>query len=334
MISAQLPLNTLHATAYWTIGPRRGELRQEALPLPDLGEAQIRTLYSGISRGTEMLVNSGDVPVAVAEIMRAPFQSGSFPFPVKYGYLNVGVVECGPADWIGQRVFSLFPHQDRFVAPLTSLTPLPDALPSHRALLAGPVETAVNALWDAPPLFGDRIAVVGAGIIGGALAALLSEFPLARLQIVDPDPTKAEFASRLGAEWAHPDDALKDCDTVYHASATGAGLAAALEMLGDEGELVELSWYGNRSPQVPLGTDFHARRLSIRASQVSRIAPARRLRKTPQDRMNLVINALSNSAFDELLGATHPFTELPAVMDSLHNSATPGRLEVIAYESK
>lgn len=334
MTPAQPPPNTIHATAYWTIGPRNGELRQETLPSLGLGKAQIRTLYSGISRGTEMLVHSGDVPVAVAEIMRAPFQTGNFPFPVKYGYLNVGVVERGPSGWAGKRVFSLYPHQDRFVAPLTSLTQLPDTLPSKRALLAGPVETAVNALWDAPPLFGDRIAVVGAGIIGGALAALLSEFPLARLQIVDPDPAKAKFASQLGVDWSHPDDALKDCDTVYHASATEAGLAAALGLLGDEGELVELSWYGNHSPQVPLGADFHARRLSIRASQVSRIAPARRLRKTPQDRMNLVINALDNPVFDELLGATHAFTELPAVMDSLHNSATPGRLEVVAYETK
>ena len=321
----------LLATAYWTVGPRRGELRQERLAPPAPDAALVRTLGSGISRGTELLVHEGRVPDSVAATMRAPFQAGDFPFPVKHGYLNAGVVEAGPAEWVGRRVFCLFPHQDRYVVPIASLTPIPEPVPTRRALLAGPVETAVNALWDAPPLLGDRIAVVGAGLIGGALAALLRRSPLARLQLVDPDPARQELAAALGAEWAHPDAALDECDLVYHASATEPGLATGLGLLGDEGELVELSWYGDRAPRVPLGAGFHARRLSIRASQVSRIAPARRQRRTSADRMALVMEALADPALDALLGATHDFADLPAVMAALHRAPSTGRLETIAY---
>lgn len=329
------PQVTTDATAYWTIGPHTGELQHEQLPQPGVDEARVRTLYSGISRGTESLVHTGDVPASVADIMRAPNQAGDFPFPVKYGYLNVGVVEDGPADWVGQRVFSLFPHQDQYVAPLSSLNRLPDELPSRRALLAGAVETAINAVWDSPPLYRDRIAVVGSGLIGGSLAVLLSEFPLERLQIVDPDPAKEQFAQKLGprAEWSHPDHALQDCDIVYHASASESGLATALGLLGDEGELVELSWYGERAPKVPLGADFHARRLTIRASQVSQVAAARRARKTPADRMRLVLTALQNPVFDELLGSDHSFWQLPTVMEELHSSTPSGRLEIVDYKT-
>ncbi|MFC0582456.1 zinc-dependent alcohol dehydrogenase [Micrococcoides hystricis] len=329
------PQVTTDATAYWTIEPRTGELRHEQLPQPGVDEARVRTLYSGISRGTESLVHAGDVPESVADIMRAPNQVGSFPFPVKYGYLNVGVVEDGPDSWLGRRVFSLFPHQDQYIAPLSSLTRLPDELPSRRALLAGAVETAINAIWDSPPLYGDRIAVVGSGLIGGSVAVLLSQFPVERLQIVDPDPAKEHFAQKLGlrAEWVHPDDALEDCDVVYHASASESGLATALSLLGVEGEMVELSWYGERTPQVPLGANFHARRLTIRASQVSQVAAARRARKTAADRMDLVLTALENPVFDELLGSDHSFWQLPDVMERLHSSTPSGRLEIVDYET-
>lgn len=318
-------------TAYWTTGAHRSELRTTSLQPRAADEALVRTVYSGISRGTETLVHSAAVPPEVAQLMRAPFQEGEFPFPVKYGYLSVGVVEEGPPEWRGRRVFSLYPHQDRFIIPVHALSLIPDGIPDKRALLAGPVETALNALWDAPPLMGDRIAVVGAGIIGGSLATLLRAFPLQRLQIVDPNPEKAELAQRLGVEWAHPDDAMADCDIVYHASATGAGLAGGLAQLGDEGELIELSWYGMNAPEVPLGGNFHARRLSIRASQVGAVAAARRARRTHASRLELVFAALADEAFDALLGATYPFHALPSVMEELCSGAMPGLLHVITY---
>lgn len=328
---AHIPARAQRSTALWTTGPHLSELRTSPLAPPEPGEALVRTLFSGISRGTEMLVHRGAVPKEVADLMRAPFQEGEFPFPVKYGYLSVGIVEHGPLDLVGQRIFCLHPHQDRYVVPVEAVTVIPNDVPSERAVLAGPVETAINALWDCPPHLGDRIAVVGAGIIGGSVATLLGQFPLARVQLVDPDPRKRELAESLGIDWAHPEEAMQGCDIVYHASATEAGLAGGLAQLGDEGELVELSWYGTDSPRVPLGLDFHARRLSIRASQVGTIAASRRARRTHADRMELVFAALADPAFDALLGGTSAFEDLPKVMESMCDGSLQGMCRIIAY---
>ncbi|MHA7293598.1 zinc-dependent alcohol dehydrogenase [Arthrobacter sp. HLT1-21] len=317
--------------SYWTTGPGHGELRTAPLPALAPDEALVRTLYSGISRGTETLVHDGHIPPEVAARMEAPFQEGSFPGPVKYGYLSVGVVEEGPATLVGQRVFCLYPHQDLYVVPVAALTVIPDDVPSERAVLAGAVETAVNALWDARPCMGDRIAVVGGGMIGATLAMLLRRFPLDRLQLVDPDPSRADLAAQLGVDWVHPDDALGNCDIVFHCSSTAPGLALGLGLLGDEGEVIELSWYGTHEPQVPLGADFHARRLSIRASQVGSIAAPRRARRTHQDRLAAALDALKDPAFDALLSGTSQFEDLPHVMRDLSSGTLSAVCHVIAY---
>ncbi|GAA3513317.1 zinc-binding alcohol dehydrogenase [Georgenia daeguensis] len=318
-------------TAYWTTSPRNGELRTEPGRTPGEGEALVRTLRSGVSRGTEMLVHAGAVPAAVARTMRAPFQEGELPGPVKYGYLSVGVVEEGPADLVGRRVFCLYPHQDRYVVPVTALTPVPDDVPSDRAVLAGSVETAVNALWDAAPRLGDRVAVVGAGMVGGAVAALLRTFPLDRLQLVDVDPARADLAAALGVEWVHPDDAAGECDLVIHCSASESGLARGLELLGDEGELIEMSWYGTREPQVPLGAAFHARRLSIRASQVGAVSAARRARRTTADRLALAMRLLADPAFDAFLTSRSDLAGLPAAMERLYAGGGSPLCHVVVY---
>ncbi|MBG6189915.1 threonine dehydrogenase-like Zn-dependent dehydrogenase [Arthrobacter sp. CAN_A212] len=320
-----------HSQSYWTTSPGHGELRTAPLPPLEPGQALVRTLYSGISRGTETLVHDGRIPPEIATLMEAPFQEGSFDGPVKYGYLSVGLVEDGPASLVGRRVFCLYPHQDRYVVPVDALTLIPDDVPSERAVLAGAVETAVNALWDSRPCIGDRIAVVGGGMIGAAIATLLRRFPLARLQLVDLDPTRAALAEQLGVDWVHPDDAAGDCDLVFHCSSTAAGLSLGLGLLGDEGEVIELSWYGTHSPEVPLGADFHARRLSIRASQVGTIAAPRRARRTHQDRLTTALEALKDPAFDALLSGSSPFEDLPNVMRDLSSGTLSALCHVIAY---
>ena len=291
----------------------------------------MRTRHSGISRGTELLVYTGKVPEEIAPRMRAPFQQGDLPGPVKYGYLSVGAVEQGPDDLVGRDVFCLYPHQNRYVVPVEALTPLPEGVPPRRATLAGVVETAVNALWDAAPRLGDRVAVVGAGVVGGAVAALLRTFPLERLQLVDVDPTRQALASALGVELVTPDAAAGGCDVVVHASATESGLRRSLELLGDEGEVVELSWYGTRDVTVPLGSAFHPRRLSIRASQVSEIAAARRARRTHADRMVLALRLLRDDAFDGLIAGSSPFGELPETMRRLAAGDLPPLFHVVDY---
>ncbi|MFH5820970.1 zinc-binding alcohol dehydrogenase [Georgenia sp. AZ-5] len=304
-------------TAYWTTAPGRGELRTEPERAPGPGEALVRTLRSGVSRGTELLVHRGEVPAEVAGIMRAPFQEGDVPGPVKYGYLSVGVVVEGPAELSGRRVFCLHPHQDRYVVPVAALTPVPDDVPSDRAVLAGTVETAVNAVWDAAPRLGDRVAVIGAGMVGGAVAALLRTFPLERLELVDVNPARAALAEALGVTFRAPQEAADGCDLVIHCSASEEGLARGLELLGEEGELVEMSWYGTRAPRVPLGGAFHARRLTVRASQVGAVAAARRARRTTADRLAVSLRQLADPAFDAFLTGRSAFADLPATMAAL-----------------
>jgi threonine dehydrogenase-like Zn-dependent dehydrogenase len=318
---------TDQATAYWTTGPERGELRAEELPVPGPGEALVRTLYSGISKGTEIVVHTCSVPPRVAEAMRAPHQEGSFPSPVKFGYLSVGIVEQGPEDWLGQKVFCLNPHQDRYIVDISALTRIPDAVPPRRAVLTGTVETAINALWEAGPRLGDRIAVVGAGLVGGMVATLLRTFPLARLQLVDLDPERKQLADQLGVEFAHPDDAAADCDIVFHCSASQEGLARSLQLAGDEADVIEMSWYANREVTLPLGEDFHARRLSIRASQVGVVARARRHRRTNAERLSLAVSLLKDPVFDAFLTGASPFADLPDVVQNLSD----GRLEALCH---
>jgi threonine dehydrogenase-like Zn-dependent dehydrogenase len=324
-------VTTEHWTAYWTMAPRHGVLRTEAARAPHAGEALVRTICSGISRGSEMLVHAGYVPAEVAESMRAPFQVGNWPGPVKYGYLSVGVVEEGPAQLSGRRVFCLHPHQDRYVVPATALTPVPDHVPSDRAVLAGTVETGINALWDAGPRIGDRVAVVGAGMVGGIIAALLRTFPLDRLQLVDVNPSRSALAAALNVELVHPNNAADDNDLVFHCSATESGLARSLQLLGEEAELIELSWYGMIQPRVPLGTAFHSRRLTIRASQVGAVAAARRPRRTTRDRLALALRLLKDPVFDVFITGHAPFGELPQTMESIFNEDAETLCQVIDY---
>jgi threonine dehydrogenase-like Zn-dependent dehydrogenase len=305
------------ARAFWLRAPGQGEIRPVAVPPAGPGDVEVRTLYSGVSRGTETLVFRGGVPASQHTAMRAPFQDGEFPGPLKYGYLNVGVVESGPAGLQGRTVFCLYPHQTRYVVPAAAVTPVPDGVPPARAVLAGTVETAVNALWDAAPLVGDRIAVVGAGMVGCSVAAVLARFPGVELQLVDVDPARAAVAEALGVPFALPDEAAGECDLVVHASATEEGLARSLELLAFEGEVVELSWYGDRRVAVPLGEAFHSRRLTVRSTQVGAVAPARRARRGFGDRLALALRLLAEPAFDALITQESHFEDLPALMPRL-----------------
>jgi threonine dehydrogenase-like Zn-dependent dehydrogenase len=318
------------ARAYRVLEPGRGALVEVGLPEPGPDDVVVATRHSAISRGTELLVFRGGVPPSQHGVMRAPFQSGEFPGPVTYGYLAVGTVEAGPEALRGREVFCLHPHQDRFVVPAAAVSPVPADVPPTRAVLAGTVETAVNALWDAAPRVGDRVAVVGAGMVGGAVAALLAGIPGARVELVDVDPGRAALAEALGVGFAFPDDAAGGCDLVVHASATEAGLARSLELLGVEGEVVELSWYGDRTPRVPLGEGFHSGRLAIRASQVGRVSPSRQARWTYVDRMALALRLLADPRFDALITEAVPFGSLPETMVRLAGGA-PGLAVRVDY---
>lgn len=319
------------ARAFWLRSPGEGEIREAVLPEPGEDEVLVRSLYSGVSRGTETLVFRGGVPDSQHAAMRAPFQEGEFPAPVKYGYLSVGVVEAGPTALVGRTVFCLYPHQTRYVVPASAVTVVPDNVPAARAVLAGTVETAVNALWDAAPLVGDRIAVVGGGMVGCSVAALLARFPGVRLQLVDADPRRSEIAEALGIGFATPEDALGECDLVVHASATEPGLNRSLELLRAEGTVLELSWYGDRRVALPLGEAFHSRRLVIRSSQVGTVSPARRATRSYADRLALALDLLADPALDALITGESAFEELPEVMPTLTSGEIPALCHRVRY---
>jgi threonine dehydrogenase-like Zn-dependent dehydrogenase len=291
----------------------------------------VRTLRSGISRGTETLVFRGRVPLDQRSRMRAPFQEGDFPGPVKYGYLNVGAVEEGPAELRGRTVFCLYPHQTEYVVPADAVSVVPADVPPSRAVLAGTVETAVNALWDAAPAVGDRTAVVGGGMVGCCVARLLARYPSVRVTLVDVDPGRARVAAALGVDFALPDDAPEGLDLVVHTSATSEGLQRALDLLAVEGVVVDLSWYGDTEVRLALGGAFHDRRLTIRSSQVGAVSPARASRRTPADRVRLALELLRDPAFDALLTGESHFDELPDVMARLAAGSLPALCHSITY---
>jgi threonine dehydrogenase-like Zn-dependent dehydrogenase len=320
------------ALAFWLCKPGAGEIRRVRVPRPGPGEVLVQTLHTGVSRGTETLVFEGRVPRSQYDVMRAPFQEGDLPGPVKYGYLNVGRVVEGPAPLQGRTVFCLYPHQTAYVVPASAVTVVPDDIPAARAVLAGTVETAVNALWDARPLLGDWVSVVGGGMVGCCVARLLARMPGLDVTLVDVDESRAEVADALGVDFALPGDAPVDQDLVLHASATSEGLQTSLDLLAPDGEVVDLSWYGDSETTLSLGGAFHSRRLAIRASQVGEVARSRRGRRTTAERLGLALSLLRDPAFDVLLSGESGFAELPKVMPMLADGSLPGLCRTICYD--
>src|SRR4051794_2222583 len=263
--------------------------------------------------------------------MRAPFQEGDLPAPVKYGYLSVGAVEQGPPELRGRTVFCLYPHQTAYVVPAGAVTVVPEGVPPARAVLAGAGETAVNALWGAAPLLGDRVTVVGAGMVGCCVARVLSRFPPMQGTPVDVDAGRADVAAALGVDFALPADAADGRDLVVHTSATSAGLQRSLDLLAPEGTVIDLSWYGDVEVRLSLGGAFHSGRLGIRASQVGTLSPPRGARRTTADRLALALDLLRDGAFDALITGESRFGELPDVMARLAAGTLPAICHMIAY---
>ena len=310
-------MTDVEASAFWVVAPGRGEIRSETLRAPLAGEAEVRTLYSAISRGTEALVFAGRVPVSERQRMRAPFQDGEFPVPVKYGYANVGRVVRGPSDWLDATVFSLYPHQTRFVVPVAALHRLPANVPAGRAVLAANMETAINALWDAGVTVGTRISIVGAGVVGCLIGWLAARMPGADVELIDIEPSRAAVAEQLSVGFAVPDRARGAAEVVFHTSATSTGLALALRLASFEATVVEISWYGDQEVSVPLGAEFHSQRLMLKSSQVGHVASRQRPDWDVRRRMALALHLLSAPELDVLIDGDLPFASLPATMPAI-----------------
>lgn len=322
---------TAQSRAFWVAAPGRGEIRRESLPPLGPGEVRVRTLYSGISRGSETLVFRGEVPPSEHQRMRAPFQDGDFPAPVKYGYISVGRVEAGPPGLAGRAVFCLYPHQDLYQVPAKAVHPLPDGIPPQRAVVTANLETAINGLWDAAPRIGDHITVVGAGTLGCLVAWLAGRIPGCAVELIDVDPARATVAASLGVGFALPEQAKRDADLVIHTSGAPAGLATALGLAGFEARVVELSWFGDRLVPLPLGAAFHQRRLRLQSSQVGTVAAAQRPRWDFRRRLGLALSLLADPVLDVLLTGEDRFEDLPEVMARLAAGARGTLCHRIVY---
>jgi threonine dehydrogenase-like Zn-dependent dehydrogenase len=332
MLQDTLRKNMDHAVAFWSTAPGAGQLRPQPLPAPVAGEVIVQTLFSGVSRGTESLVFNGQVPASEWPRMRAPFQAGDFPFPVKYGYASVGRVVGGDGALLGQHVFCLHPHQTRYVVPASAVHQLPADVPASRAVLAANLETALNAVWDADLRAGDEVRVVGGGSIGLLTAWLATQLPGCNVQLIDTNPHRAAIARALGVAFALPDNAQGNADAVLHASGSEAGLQLCLQLAGFEACITELSWYGDRAPAVPLGGAFHSQRLTLRASQVGSVATVQRPRWTHARRLQLALSLLRDSRLDALLNSEGQFQHLPTDMPRLAQADSGVIMHRVIYD--
>ena len=310
------------ARAFWIAEAGRGEIRSEPLPSPSPDEVVVRALYSGISRGTEALVFQGRVPASEFARMRAPFQQGEFPAPVKYGYASVGEIERGPAELKGRHVFVLYPHQTRYVVPAAAVHVLPPSVPASRAVLAANLETAINGVWDARIQPGDRVVVIGGGTVGCLAAWLAGQIPGCDVQLVDVNPKRAGIARALGVRFSGPMNVQGEGDVVIHASGSSDGLATAMLVAGFEATIVELSWYGSQAVPVIMGGSFHARRLTLKSSQVGQVASSQRARWDTRRRMAFALTLLPHDELDVLITGESAFDDLPSAMARL--STSPG----------
>lgn len=319
------------ARGLWYVGPGRAEIREETLSLPAAGEVRVHALHSAISRGTEALVQAGRVPESEYERMQAPMMAGSFPFPVKYGYAMVGRVAADARELANADVFALHPHQSAFNVAADMVVPLPHGVTPQRAVLAANMETALNAIWDAAPAPADRIAIVGAGVVGAQVAYLCGRLPGAEVTLVDIDPARAALATALGVRFALSKDAPRDCDVVFHASGNAAGLATALEVAGNEAAVVEMSWYGAGEVPLALGGAFHSRRLRLISSQVGQVSPSHRPRWTYRRRLTAALTLLADPVLDVLLAPAIHFDELPQELPQVFAPGSGVLCQIINY---
>lgn len=320
--------------ALWYVSPGCVELRFEDAPRSGADRAVVRASWSALSRGTERLIFNGKVPPAEYQRMRAPLQGGDFPFPVKYGYCATGVVEDGPVELQGRDVFVLHPHQEKFAAPVAMMHVVPPSVPARRACLAANMETALNAVWDAAAGPGDRIVIVGAGVIGLLTARLCSRLPGADVAVCDIDETRRTIVENFGARFVTPSELGAsdfDADVVFHASATPPGLAAAIDAAGLEARIVEMSWFGEGATPAPLGGAFHSRRLQLIASQVGQVSPSRRPRWSYARRIAKALDLLADERLDQLFTHEFAFGELETKLPQFLATGAPGLTAAIRY---
>ncbi|HSQ79372.1 MAG TPA: zinc-binding alcohol dehydrogenase [Candidatus Bathyarchaeia archaeon] len=320
----------IEARAFWLTRKGRGALKAETLDYPGGDWCVVRAMFSAVSPGTERLVAMDRVPAALRQEMRCPYMGGRFPFPVKYGYSLVGEVVQGPAELRGRVVHVLHPHQDFCVVRAKDVRPLPAGVPPARATLASNLETAITAAWDAEVMIGERILVVGFGVVGSLVARVLALGPAFEVTVAETRPDRRRLAESLGFRVAEG-RGEGHFDLAFDTSGAAAGLRSAVESVGLEGRVVAVSWFGTAPVPLDLGGTFHSRRKRIIGSQVSRLPGGLGPRWDTARRTELVFRLLERPEFDLHVGPAVSFTELPKTYGSLVGRRPQGLSPLIIY---
>ncbi|MEP1443670.1 MAG: zinc-binding alcohol dehydrogenase [Hyphomicrobiales bacterium] len=312
-----------------------GTLKTVKLPALAANEILVDSLYSGISRGTESIVFNGKIPKSEWQAMRCPHQNGDFSFPIAYGYAVVGkVIAIGSGItklFAGETVFVLHPHQENIIIAEDMARPIPENVPANRAVLSANMETALNAVWDANLEAHHKVSVVGGGVVGLLTAYVAAQDSSTPVTLIDINPNKQKIAEKLGLNFALPKNAKDGQDVVFHTSANGAGLQTAINLLAFEGQVIEMSWYGDKPVQLSLGGPFHSKRLKIVSSQVGHIAPPKRATHGYAERMAEAMQLLVDPALDHLLEEAITFNALPDALPDIFSSDSETLCQLIKY---
>jgi len=320
----------LVSRALWYTAKNEAQIVNEELGDLPQDFSLVKTLFSGISRGTESIISSGRVHMNDHDRMRAPFMEGHFPFPVKYGYASVGQVLEGDASLIGKTVFSLSPHQSYAQLPNHALFAFSD-IPPRRALLAANLETALNAVWNGQPGPSDHIGIVGGGVVGLLTGYLCAKLPGAQVHLVDIDPQRKQISETLGMKFSSPQEAPENCDVVFHCSASSEGLQTAIEMAGDEASIVEMSWFGSGPMPIELGGSFHSRQLKLICAQVGRVAQSHRARWSYARRLQAALELLVDPLLDGLIEEPIALDDVPERLPFIFSSGSGLLCQPISY---
>jgi len=327
-----LRIEPRRARELWFTAPRAVEVRVGSVPAPSSGQVLARALASGVSQGTELLLYRGDGPTPFDPSLDAP---GAPTYPRRYGYAWVGeVVDRSSAGLpAGTRVFALAPHGDFHAIDIGAARPLDPAIPPRRAVLAASLETAINCVWDAGVQLGDTVVVLGGGVVG-LLVARLAASEGGRVRLVEPSPHRRAAAKALGVPALSPEDDVPraEADVVFEATGNPAVLERAIAHAGSEAAVVVASFYGSRTAPVPMGSDFHRRRLRLLSSQVSSLPASHTPRWTAARRFELVRSLLLDASLDALVQAVHPIDDAAGVFDRLDRGLGGAIQTVFEYE--
>ena len=279
----------------------------------------IKTLYSGISKGTEKLVSSGFVGKDQYKIMKSPFQEGTFSFPIKYGYINVGKVINGPKKLLHKNTFALYPHQDLFEINSKEVQILNESNNPKKYLLTANMETAINIFWDTQASNKDKIVIVGMGSVGILTAYYFKLQNYKNVFICDSNLKKKKFATLLGLNFKDF-KSIKDIDVVINTTSNYQIINKSFNKLNLEGKIVEASWYGNKKGIINLGGNFHSKRLKLISTQVSNIPKYLSNKHNYKSRLKLAIKALSSNKLLKLVNTESHFNNLEEDYVSIINN--------------